>query len=125
MITSIFLIILGISLLFIVLSSTVNASLLGIIGFTFLFLLGLVLLNGTYEYTDGTRYYNMTNETAPSSSYTSTPIYTSWNDGDSHRFGWALTITGIFGFVLILFLLKGQNFKPPGADGAPWRVYRK
>ena len=121
MILTIYLIILILAIVLVISASFVSSPVLGIVGYTFLFLAGLVLLNGTLQYSDGTLNVTMTNESQASSSYISAPVYQTWDDGDSHLYGWLLCIMGAFGFVLVLFGLKGEYFRPPGSGPKPWK----
>ena len=97
-----------ISFLFIILNTTHKATALGIIGFTLLFFIGLQVLTANLEYPNG---YNvvMSNESSVSSSYISTPIYSTWNDGLSHTLGFIITIAGALGFALTLFTLNEKR----------------
>jgi len=124
MILTIYLIIISLSIIFVVSASAVSSPILGIVGYTFLFMSGIVMLGGGLQYVNGLN-VTMSNKSQASSSYISTPIYSTWQDGNSHFYGYLLSIVGAFGFVLVLFSLKGEYFKPPGSGGTPWRIIRK
>lgn len=140
MILTIFLIILGISLIFIVTSLSLNSPLLGIAGFTFMFLVGLGLLNtglsyptGEFTnetYTYGTNLsgyhfdsYNLSLNPAQASldppvlfhkTVTVQEVYTNWDDDDTHLIGWLLSVVGFFGFLLLIFSLDKTDFQLRG-----------
>lgn len=76
------------------------------IGFFFLFLLGIfVLLPGDLEIPNGTTTTYTYNETILTSE-TSTPTYEYFNDFLSHFFGFWITLTAIFGFIMSIGDIK-------------------
>lgn len=78
------------------------------IGLFFLFIAGIILLNGQVEYATGnniTTTYTYTNNTITSTTTTVTDTLTSFNDTSSHRVGWGLAILSVIGFILNIISL--------------------
>lgn len=114
LILTIFLIILSLSIVFIISASAFNSSLLGILGYTFLFLLGVSLLNVGLTYYEGstsneTYFYDAT--VLNSTTVYEVPLTTTWNDTTTHLIGWLFGVSGFLGFVLVLFNLNGDDFR--------------
>ena len=118
MILLIFIILISLSVIFILSASAFNSSLHGIIGYTFLFLVGLSLLGNGLTYPDGftnneTYFYDGANI-----NYTTTeqvPLLTTWKDGNTHLIGWLFAVSGFLGFTLVMFTLGTEKFTAPGS----------
>lgn len=114
----IFAVFMALSVLFIVINIFGRSPLLGIVGFTIMFLLGLVVINDELlvqngetvltNYTYDNETYNET--TINFTNQTTTNSYISLDEKELHIYGYLLAILGAFGFVLLLFELP-QSFK--------------
>lgn len=83
-----------------------------IIGFFFLFLLGVVLVNGSLEYKTGEntnttyQYFNSSSLQINNTIEYKTDIYNNFNDTTSHRFGYFLSIASAIGMIGVFIGLK-------------------
>lgn len=85
-----------------------------LIGFFFLFLLGLVLINNNLEYETGevtTIDNTFSGGNLTSSVENMTITYAAYNDSNTHNFGYWLCIVAVIGFALVLIGLKPTNWR--------------
>jgi len=128
MILSLFVVFLSLSIILIVLGIVKsNDSYLGLIGFFFMFILSLVLINGNLEYkigetisyTYGDNFtfshwdydYSEPPQTKLDGAYlfhtNKTDTYIPYNDSNTHTFGYWLAILSAIGFGLTIWGIKG------------------
>lgn len=86
---------------------------MSLIGFGLLFLLGITLINGNVEVSNGNNVtiqnsYSTYNGTAVlnSSVETTTITYSNFNDDNSHNFGYWISILAAFGICIVLIGLR-------------------
>lgn len=86
-----------------------------LIGFFLLFLLALVIINGSLEYETGATIetsYTYSGVEVASTSQNVTNQYANFDDTTSHRVGYYLAIASSIGFIGVLFgLRKGRNYE--------------
>ena len=111
MILSLYAFLVFVSLVMIVLGlARPNESAMAIIGFTFLFLLSFILMNGNLEYETGSNTTStfayddtgMINESSQNVVYT----YNEFNDSTSRRLGYYLAFVSVIGFFGVLWSLR-------------------
>jgi len=116
---TIFILFMSISLILTIIGFWLNVSVFNIAGTTIIFFLGLSLLSTpltyatgettTYIYTDNLTDYSINNSLNSSdvvvAQQVSVPIYSSYDDASSTRFGSVIMFAGILGFCLSMFFL--------------------
>ena len=85
-----------------------------LVGFFFLFLLGLVLINNNLEYKTGevtTIDNTFSGGNLTNSMENVTYSYTPYNDSNTHNFGYWLSIAAVIGFALVMIGLKKTSWR--------------
>lgn len=80
-----------------------------LVGFFLLFLLSLIIINGTLEYETGAQInttYTYTGDTVTDTSQTVSNQYAYFSDTTSHRVGYYLAIASAIGFIGVFFSLR-------------------
>ena len=83
-----------------------------LVGFLFLFLLGVVLINGSLEYQVGENintsytYVNSSSSQINNTVEYRSDIYKNFDDTTSHRFGYYLALASAVGFIGVIIGLK-------------------
>jgi hypothetical protein len=115
MIFELYLFLLAISIIFIVVGIFRPAeSLFAVVGFTIMFLLGLIMLNGTLSIPAGatvTSTFSYSGSSINGTTQTITNEYTTFSDSTSHWVGWLIMILGVGGFIIMLFSIRGGTQK--------------
>jgi len=110
MILGLYTFLLGISIVLILIGFfRPNESGFALIGFTLLFVLSLIMMNGQLEIENGANVsttFNYDGSQITSSGQTISYEYSSWDNDTSHQIGFWLTIAAVIGFIFMLFSIN-------------------
>lgn len=118
MILSIFLLVIGIALALIVTGVILEDYAVQLVGFSFLFISGTLLLAGSVEYKTGedittTHQYILNNTLLNSTQQSNVYQYADFNDSTSRWFGIYLMVVSILGSAVIFTRLKQEKDNEP------------